>query len=131
MPRPTEQTASLGPEERERCTKGWQSRPCKKRTCTICGLTWAKDWRRVLFSNLKVAGPMVALSAVTPPGQEKLPYDEEYCAHLGPHVHGKRYGCRIEEEAHRASYGVPKRWKRLHNAARNATKREGAGCCLS
>jgi hypothetical protein len=74
---------------------------------------------------------MVALSAVTPPGQEKLPYDEEYCAHLGPHVHGKRYGCRIEEEAHRAwSYGVPKRWKRLHNAARNATKREGGRMLL-
>jgi hypothetical protein len=116
----------LSPDERERCTKGWQSRPCKKRTCKICGLRWAKDWRRVLFANLKEAGPMVALSAVTPPGQDELPYDESCCAHLGPHVHGKRYGCRIDEQALTDwSSDISKRWKRLHNAARNATKREG------
>jgi len=72
---------------------------------------------------------MVALSAVTPPGQDELPYDESYCAHLGPHVHGKRYGCRIDEEALRAwSYSISKRWKKLHNAARNATIRKGGRC---
>jgi hypothetical protein len=75
---------------------------------------------------------MVALSDVTPPGQDDLPYDKSYCAHLGPHKHGKPYGCRIEDEALRAwSYDISRRWKKLHNAARNATKREGAGVCLS
>lgn len=129
MPRPLERTAPPASGERERCTKGWQERPCKKRTCEICALTWAKDWRRVLFANFKEAAPMIALSAVTPPGQDKLPYDERYCAHLGPHDHGKEYGCRIEEEALRAwSYDISRRWKRLHNAARNATKREGGRC---
>jgi hypothetical protein len=68
---------------------------------------------------------MVALSAVTPPGQDELPYDESYCADLGLHVHGKRYGCRIDEDAlAQWSSDISKRWKRLHNAARNATKRE-------
>jgi hypothetical protein len=126
VPRPLERTAP--PVSSERCTKGWQGRPCKKRTCKICALTWAKDWRRVLFANLKTA-PMVALSDVTPPGQDDLPYDERYCAHLGPHKHGKRYGCRIEEEALWAwSYDISRRWKKLHNAARNATIREGGRC---
>jgi len=79
----------------------------------------------VLFANLEEAGPMVALSAVTPPGQNELSYDESYCARLGPHVHGKRYGCRIDKEALRTwSSDISKRWKRLHNAARIATKRE-------
>jgi len=129
VPRPLELKALPDSGERERCTKGWQSRPCKKRTCEICGLRWAKDWRRVLFTNLKEAGPMVALSAVTPPGQDELPYDESYCAHLGPHVHGKRYGCRIDAQALIDwSSDISKRWKRLHNAARNATKREGGRC---
>jgi hypothetical protein len=83
----------------------------------------------VLFVAFIEAAPMVALSAVTPPGQDELPYDESYCAHLGPHVHGKRYGCRIEGEALRAwSYDISRRWKRLHNAARNATIREGGRC---
>jgi hypothetical protein len=123
-----EQTAPLGPDKRKRCTKGWQGRACKKRTCEICGLRWARDWRRVLFANLKTAG-MVALSAVTPPGQDELPWDESYCAHLGPHVHGKRYGCRIDKDALKQwSSDISRRWKRLHNAARNATKREGGRC---
>ena len=56
---------------------------CKKRTCSKCGLVWAKDWRVVLFTNLKHLGGFVMLSAVTPPGQDLLPYDEAHCAHLG------------------------------------------------
>lgn len=127
MPRPLKRKAP--PDPCMRCTMGWQFRPCKKRTCEICGLRWAKDWRRVMFANFKEAGPKVALSAVTPPGQNELPYDEKYCAHLEPHVHGKRYGCRIDEEALRAwSSDISKRWKRLHNAARNATIRKGGRC---
>jgi hypothetical protein len=129
VPRPLEQKTAPGESKNERCTKGWLGGPCKKRTCRICGLRWAKDWRRVLFTNLKEAGPMVALSAVTPPGQKELPYDEGHCAHLGPHVHGKRYGCRIDEDALAWwSRDISRRWRRLHNAARNATIREGGRC---
>jgi hypothetical protein len=54
--------------ERRRCEAGWRGGSCKKRTCVICGLVWAKDWRRVLFEALKSLGVPVALSAVTPPG---------------------------------------------------------------
>jgi hypothetical protein len=113
-----------------RCVAGWRSGPCKKRTCHLCGLAWARDWRRSLFANLKAPGVPVALSAVTPPGQDRLPYDERVCAHHGPHKHGKAYGCRVDEDALAAwSHDVSKRWKRLHNAARNATRRE-LGRCL-
>ena len=81
---------------RERCTAGWHGGSCKKRTCSKCGLVWAKDWRVVLFTNLKHLGGFVMLSAVTPPGQDLLPYDAAHCAHLGPHRHRKQLGCRIE-----------------------------------
>ena len=118
-------------DERRRCEAGWRGGSCKKRTCAICGLVWAKDWRRVLFEALKSLGVPVALSAVTPPGMDQLPWDERHCAHIGPHKHGKRHGCRVDEDALAEwSYDVSKRWKRLHNAARNATKRE-MGRCLS
>ena len=53
---------------RERCTRGWQGQSCKKRTCRIRGIVWAKGWRRVLFEALQARGVPVALSAVTPPG---------------------------------------------------------------
>ena len=62
------------------------------------------------------------LSAVTPPGADGLPWDGRVCAHLGPHVHGKRYGlpCRWGC-AWRSGRGISLSagsW--LHNAARNA-----------
>jgi hypothetical protein len=91
---------------------------------------WAKDWRRVLFEALKAPGVPIALSAVTPPGIDQLPWDERHCSHLRPHKHGKHFECRVDEDAlAHWSYDVSKRWKRLHNAARNATKRE-LGRCL-
>jgi hypothetical protein len=115
---------------RERCTLGWRGGPCKKRTCSKCGLIWAKDWRVVLFTNLKHLGGFVMLSAVTPPGQDALPWDEAYCAQLGPHSHNpKRLGCRVDPDAlAQWSHDVSKRWKRLHNAARNAVKRKHGRC---
>jgi len=117
------------PAGRKRCIAGWQGNSCKKRTCSTCGLVWAKDWRVVLFANLKHLGGFVMLSSVTPPGQDKLPYDPRYCAHVGQHKHGKRYPCRIDEDAlAQWSYDTSKRWKRLHNAARNAVKRKHGRC---
>jgi hypothetical protein len=40
------------PDRRERCTRGWQSQSCKKRTCRICRVVWVRDWPRVLFEAL-------------------------------------------------------------------------------
>src|SRR3954462_3649939 len=96
MSRPSDLIGTTG---RRRCTAGHHGHSCKKRTCPICGLTWARDWRMVLLVNLREVGVPVMLSAVTPPGQKELPYDERHCAHLGPHVHGKRYGCKVDEDA--------------------------------
>lgn len=125
MGRQTEATAA-----RERCTRGWQGQSCKKRTCRICGVAWARDWRRVLFEALQAPGVPVVLSAVTPPGAEGLPWDEKHCARLGPHTHGSRHGCRVDGDALAEwSRDISKRWKRLHNAARNACKRD-VGRCL-
>ena len=63
MARPADRVPSSAAVKRERCTRGWNGWPCKKRTCSICSLTWARDWRRVLFENLKSLGVPVALSA--------------------------------------------------------------------
>jgi hypothetical protein len=69
------------------------------------------------------------LSAVTPPGQKELPYDKRHCAHLGPHVRGKRFGCKVDDDALAEwSRDISRRWKRLHNAARNAVKRRHGRC---
>lgn len=117
------------PDPRIRCTRGWRGQSCKKRRCSICGVRWARDWRRVLFEALKAPGVPVALSAVTPPGATDLPWDERRCDHLGPHKHSSRLGCRVDGDALAAwSLDVSRRWKRLHNAARNACKREMGRC---
>lgn len=129
MSRRAELSAPSG--ARPRCTAGFHGHSCKKRTCDICGLTWAMDWRVVLFANLKELDSLVMFSAITPPGQDHLPYDEAHCAHYGPHKHGKPYECRIDPDAlAQWSHDISKRWKRLHNAARNAVKRRH-GRCLS
>lgn len=117
------------PDPRIRCTRGWRGQSCKKRRCSICGVRWARDWRRVLFEALKAPGVPVVLSAVTPPGATDLPWDERGCDHLGPHKHSSRLGCRVDGDALAAwSLDVSRRWKRLHNAARNACKRETGRC---
>jgi hypothetical protein len=127
MSRPAERTGPAG--ARRRCTAGYHGHSCKKRTCSICGLGWAKDWRVVLFANLKHVGCPVMFSAVTPPGRQRLPYDERHCAHLGPHRHSGQLGCRIDPDAlAQWSADICRRWKRLHNAARNAVKRRYGRC---
>jgi hypothetical protein len=127
MSRPAERIAPEG--GRRRCTAGYHGHSCKKRTCEICGLVWAKDWRVVLFANLKHVGCPVMFSAVTPPGQDRLPYDGRHCSHLGPHRHSGKLGCRIDSDAlAQWSADISRRWKRLHNAARNAVKRKHGRC---
>jgi hypothetical protein len=81
----------------------------------------------VLFEALQAPGVPVVLSAVTPPGIEELPWDEAHCAWRGPHRHGN--GCRVDGDAlDEWSRDISARWKRLHNAARNACRREKGRC---
>jgi hypothetical protein len=128
--RQTERIPPTAAPERVRCTRGWQARSCKKRTCSICGVVWARDWRRVLFEALQEPGVPVVMTAVTPPGEKELPWDEAHCGHLGTHRHGAKLGCRVDGDALADwSRDISQRWKRLHNAARNACKRE-VGRCL-
>jgi hypothetical protein len=116
-------------EPRKRCTRGWKGQSCKRRTCEVCGVVWARDWRRVLFEALQAPGVPVVLSAVTPPGADELPWDEWHCRHLGPHRHSARLGCRVEGEAlAQWSKDISKRWKVVHNGARLACKREMGRC---
>lgn len=116
-------------EPRKRCSRGWKGQSCKKRTCEICGVVWARDWRRVLFEALQAPGVPVVLSAVTPPGIETLPWDEWHCAHLGPHRHSARRGCRVDGEALAEwSKDISQRWKLVHNGARLACQREMGRC---
>jgi hypothetical protein len=63
-------------------------------------------------------------------GKEGLPWDEAHCAHVGPHKHdSKRFGCRVDPDAlAQWSHDISKRWRRLHNAARNAVKRKHGRC---
>ena len=83
----------------------------------------------MLFEALKSPGVPVVLSAVTPPGATDLPWDERRCDQLGPHKHSSRLGCRVDGDALAAwSLDISRRWKRLHNAARNACKREMGRC---
>ena len=129
MCRPAEAIRESG--GRKRCTRGWQGQSCKKRTCEVCGVVWARDWRRVLFEALQAPGVPVVLSAVTPPGAKELPWDEWHCAHLGPHRHSARLGCRVEGEALAAwSRDISKRWKRRSQRARGtrASARWGGVC---
>ena len=62
-------------------------------------------------------------------GRRRASRDEERCAHLGTHRHNARLGCRVQPDALAAwSSDISKRWKRIHNGARNACKREMGRC---
>jgi hypothetical protein len=52
----------------------------------------ARDWRRVLFEALQAPNVPVVLSAVTPRGADKLPWDEWHCLRFGEHRHSARLG---------------------------------------
>ena len=72
MSRPANRIPPKAAEPRKRCTRGFRGQSCKKRTCQVCGVVWARDWRRVLFEALQAPGVPVVLSAVTPPGVKEL-----------------------------------------------------------
>ena len=72
------------------------------------------------------------ISAVTAPGADRLPWDERRCAHLGPHKHDGRLGCRVEERsANPFNRDASDAWRRLHRRAYQETVREyGRGSVL-
>lgn len=98
---------------------------CRSRKCPEYSRVWAGDQRVRLFRNLEEFGGDVLLGAVTGPGVDQLPWDEDACRALGPHKHEGKLGCRVD---HR--YGdpwnrtAPERWRRLHRRAYQDTLRK-------
>jgi hypothetical protein len=62
---------------------------------------------------------------LTPPGADVLPWDPSVCAHLGPHEHDGRRGCRIVAEVARAwNETAPERARKLNRVAKLQADRE-------
>lgn len=84
------------------CPNGNVFQPsCKKRTCPFCGPRWAKRWRKVMFVNLEAYGGKVVMISVTPPGENRLPWDDEHCSHPRGGRHSGKRGCRAQQRAAR------------------------------
>lgn len=112
-----------------RCPNGTLERPsCKRRNCPVCGPRWARDWQRNLTVNLEHHGGPVAMIAITGPGQDRLPWDEDWCRSRGlgeRHKHSGKRGCRVETKALEDWCALLQwNWQRLRQAARLACKRE-------
>lgn len=61
---------------------------------------------------------------LTPPGADILPWDEEVCAHLGPHKHNGKLGCRIEKRyADSWNESAPERARQLNRVAKQRADR--------
>ncbi len=92
---------------------------------------WAGDQRRKLFDNLvafadfvRVKDALVVMFAVTAPGADVLPWDQNYCRRLGPHRCSGDLGCRVQRRAAREwNASAPARWRALHRRAYIATAR--------
>jgi hypothetical protein len=66
----------------------------------------------------------VTIITVTGPGADRLPWDEDHCAHRRKHRHRGHLGCRVQERAAREwADTLTYRWKLLRDAARLATRR--------
>lgn len=64
---------------------------------------WAGDQRQKLFRNLETLRGDILLSAVTAPGADELPWDEQACAGLGAHKHSGKQAAR---ERLKRAYGT-------------------------
>ncbi len=99
-------------------------RTCKRRDCARCGPAWARDWHRNMETNLAAYGGPVVMLTITAPGEERLPWDEEHCAHRRKHRHRGPSGCRVQQRAAREwSDTLSWRWAKLRGAAQLATSR--------
>jgi hypothetical protein len=112
-----------------------RSTACKARRCPGYARLWAGDQRRKLFDNLayydqKSGGRGRAIMlAVTAPGKDVLPFNDDLCWPLGAHQHSGKLGCRVRSrEAREWSRRAPKQWTRLHRRAyQYAVHRHGRG----
>jgi hypothetical protein len=88
---------------------------------------WAGDQRRKLFENLGAyEGGNVVVLAVTGPGANVLPWDEQHCRGLGPHRHSGPRGCRVDRLAARLwNETASKRWSDLNRQVNMAVRRQG------
>lgn len=105
------------------------SEVCRSRKYPEYSRVWAGDQRQKLFANLREYGGQILLSAVTAPGRDQLPWDEDVCAGLGEHEHSGMLGCRVRNDvAVDWNQTAPDRWRRLHRRAYQETvKRCGKG----
>lgn len=85
----------------------------------MCGPLVARDWLTSIRLNLEWFGRPVVVIAVTPPGRDVLPWDEERCKHKRrPHTHRGPKGCRVEQRLAREwSSHCAWRMRRLFDAA--------------
>lgn len=94
---------------------------CKARLCPHYAPIWARDQTRKCFENLKAYSDgegHAAMFTPTAPGADVLPWDEQWCAPLGPHKHSGLLGCRVVPEVAREwNRTAPDRWRRLHDRA--------------
>lgn len=77
---------------------------CRSRRCPSCGVLWAGDARRKLLANVAAYGGDVVAIAATAPGVDVLPDRRAMTAW---------------------NLSAPERWRRLHQAARQAALRDG------
>lgn len=105
-----------------------RSPTCRSRTCPGYSHIWAGDQRLKIFRNLEAyadGDTTCVMPTVTAPGADVLPWDEDFCAPLGPHEHSGALGCRVDlERAREWNATCSERWRKLHDAAQRATERD-------
>jgi hypothetical protein len=84
--------------------------------------------RRKCFANFGHYDGTVALFSITPPGQDRLPWDEAICTHdVGTACSGK-LGCRVERTAARSwNLRAKTQWRDLHRKASQNVRRRCKG----
>ena len=104
----------------------------RRRRCPGYSRLWAGDQRRKLFENLAAyEGESVVLLAVTAPGADQLPWDEDHCRPLGNHRDSGSLDCRVHPLAAREwNQSASDRWRRLHRRAYQAVRRHGVRSTL-
>jgi hypothetical protein len=119
-------TAVSSTEDVTHCPSGNIWNPsCKRRGCKFCGPRWARNWELIFQLATDHYDRSVVMVAVTPPGEQRLPWDEEWCSHRRPHKHRGPSGCRVEERAAREwSETAGERYKLMRDAAQKFTRRQ-------
>jgi hypothetical protein len=99
---------------------------CKRRSCKFCGPRWARNWELIFRLATEHYALSVVMVAITPPGEQRLPWDQEWCSHRRPHQHKGPSGCRVQQRAAREwSETAGERYKLMRDAAGKFTRRHG------